>query len=298
MFKPINQKMMRKIFVTIFAGVITLSCNNPGSEKKSVSAADVLIENKGVNISYTDTGVGDTTLLFVHGWCINKTYWTGQSAYFKSRYRVVTVDLPGFGQSGKNRTVWTTEEYGRDIDSVLVKLNLINVILVGHSMAGDIVLQAAINAPERVIGLVGVDNFTTVGHVQTKVEKENFAKVIDMLKHNFTQITIQYFNEDLFSKTTADSIKKRILHDVMNADTVIAAVTIEQQDLDEVKKLTEVNKKLFLINSDVHPTDTTGFVTNKIPYRVYFVHGTGHYPMVEAPDEFNALLERVISDQK
>ena len=41
----------------------------------------------------------DTTLLFVHGWCINKEYWKEQSAYFCDNYKVVTLDLPGFGQS-------------------------------------------------------------------------------------------------------------------------------------------------------------------------------------------------------
>ena len=149
---------MKFTFVALLFIIIAvqISCSQKSSNQYKK------ISDQGVNIAYTDTGKGDTTLLLVHGWCLNRSYWANQVSYFSKKYRVVTIDLPGFGQSGKNRTVWTPETYGRDVDSVIAQLNLKNVILVGHSMAGDIVLQAAVNAPDKVIGLVGVDNFKGV----------------------------------------------------------------------------------------------------------------------------------------
>jgi pimeloyl-ACP methyl ester carboxylesterase len=36
-------------------------------------------------------------LLFVHGWCINKSYWESQMKYFRDKYTVVAMDLPGHG---------------------------------------------------------------------------------------------------------------------------------------------------------------------------------------------------------
>jgi len=255
----------------------------------------VKITDQGVNIAYTDNGTGDTTLLFVHGWCINKSYWTNQVNYFSKKYRVVTVDLPGFGQSGKNRKVWTPEAYGRDIDSAMAQLDLKNVILIGHSMAGDIVLQAAVNAPDRVIGLVGVDNFKNLGHVQTIHDKADYAQAIDSLRHHFKRLAFEYVNQALFYKTTADSIKKRVLDDVAKADTVIAAACLEETDFNETKQLVAAEKKLYLINSDYTPTDTTGFKTYNIPYQVFYIHATGHFPMIEKPKEFNLLLGQIIA---
>ncbi|MDB4902372.1 MAG: Pimeloyl-ACP methyl ester carboxylesterase [Mucilaginibacter sp.] len=269
---------------------IESSCTNIHKDAKPLKITD-----KGVNIAYTDNGKGDTTLLFVHGWCINKTYWTNQVKYFGDKYRVVTVDLPGFGESGKNRNEWTTEAFGRDIDSVMVQLNLKNVILVGHSMAGDIILQAAVNAPEGVIGLVGVDNFKNLGHVQTTQDKADYNHAIDSLKHHFRQITFEYFNQSLFYKTTTGQIRKRVLNDVANADTVIAAACMEENDFDEIKQLSAIKKKLYLINSDYTKTDTTGFKVNHIPYQVFIIHATGHFPMIEKPQEFNILLRQIIS---
>jgi pimeloyl-ACP methyl ester carboxylesterase len=270
---------------------IQSSCTNNHKDKKPIKITD-----KGVNIAYTDNGKGDTTLLFVHGWCINKTYWASQVKYFGNKYRVVTVDLPGFGESGKNRKVWDTEAFSRDIDSVNSQLNLKNVILIGHSMAGHIVLQAAIDKPQNVVGLVGVDNFKeTGGPVPTKKDTADYKQAIDQLKHHFKHTAFDYVNTSLFYKTTADSIKKRVLNDVAKADSVIAVACLELDNFNEAKKLKEVKKKLYLINSDYTKTDTTGFKINHIPYQVFIIHATGHFPMIEKPKEFNTLLRQIIS---
>jgi len=269
--------------------VLTISCNKP-------KPVNVNVNDRGVKISFTDSKIGDTTLLFVHGWCINKSYWNNQVNYFSSKYRVVTFDMPGFGQSGKNRTDWSTEAYGQDVDSVISQLKLKNVILIGHSMAGDIVLQAAVNNPE-VIGLVGVDNFKNVGRLQTPAEKKDFDDAIAALKHNFKSVAIPYFKQDLFSKTTSQVIQTRILNDVAHADTTIATEAMEQGNaFDELVKLHQLKRKLYLINSNVHPADTTGFIKNGIPYQLLYIHGTGHFPMIESPAGFNLLLDKVIKD--
>jgi pimeloyl-ACP methyl ester carboxylesterase len=286
---------MKKISCLLLTGLL-FACNSPQpASDPGIPSQKVIIEDQGVNIAYTDTGKGDTTLLFVHGWCIDKGYWSDQVAFFGHRYRVVTVDLPGFGQSGKNRTVWTTEMFGRDIDSVMARLNLKNVILVGHSMAGHIVLQAAVNAPDRVIGLVGVDNFKNVGQTQTPQEKAQMIKVLDMMQHNFRQLTAQYVSQSLFYTTTADSIRKRVLNDVASADSNIAVACLQPDDFNEVGELTRAKMKLNIISSDVKPTDTTGFKAHQLPYQVWYIHATGHYPMIEKPAEFNSLLEQAIT---
>jgi pimeloyl-ACP methyl ester carboxylesterase len=274
--------------------VLQFSCNN----KPKDSTGDnnpIKISDQGVNIAYSDSGKGDTTLLFVHGWALNRSYWSNQVKYFEKKYRIVTIDLPGFGQSGKNRTVWNTEVYGRDVDTVISQLHLRNVILIGHSMAGDIVLQAAVNSPDKIIGLVGVDNFKSVGHVETPQEKKEYTVAINEMKHHFKQVATQWFNQNLFYKTTADSIKTRILNNITKADSVIATACIQDDDFNEVKQLIASKKKLYLINSDYTPTDTIGLKANHIPYQVFYIHATGHFPMVEKPQEFNTALSGLLS---
>jgi pimeloyl-ACP methyl ester carboxylesterase len=299
-------KSLFNLLVVFILSVAILSCNQ--SEKKTdadqsdMLAVDtpVAISNNGVNIAYTDTGKSDTTILFIHGWAINKGYWVDQVSYFGKKYRVVTMDLPGFGQSGKNRDKWDTETYGSDVNAVIKTLGLKNVILVGHSMSGDIALQAAVDNPTAILGLVGIDNFKNVGAPQSPNTAKEYAAAIAEMKRNFKKIAFQYFNQSLFSNTTSADIKKRILNDVAQTDSTIAIASMEQQDLsfDEAAKLKQAGKKLYLINSDVTPTVTKYLSAKNIPFQVYYTKGTGHYAMIENPEEFNGLLDKVIADIK
>jgi pimeloyl-ACP methyl ester carboxylesterase len=270
--------------VPLFWATLFLACNHPGPS----------VNNQGVPIAYTDTGKGDTTLLFVHGWCLNRTYWSNQVAFFKDRYRVVAVDLPGFGESGKNREDWTPGAFGGDIDSVMSQLHLRNVVLVGHSMAGDIVVQAALHAPDRVIGLVGVDNFKHVG-AETTEEKNEDAMAITLLKQQFREAAFQLFQQTLFYETTPDSIRKRILTDVANTDSVIATACLAHLSTDETGPLAAYGGKLYLINSDYTTTDTAALRAARIPYEISYIRGTGHFPMVEKPAVFNERLQGVLA---
>jgi pimeloyl-ACP methyl ester carboxylesterase len=171
-----------------------------------------------------------------------------------------------------------------------------HVILIGHSMAGHIVLEAAIHAPGKVIGLVGVENFKHVGHVQSPEEKAGYAQGIEQLKYNFHGIATQYFTQALFAPTTPADVKQRILKDVAYVDTSIAAACMAPDDFDEAAKLATAGKKLYLINSDTKPTDTTGLTAHLLPFQLLSIHDTGHFPMVEKPGDFNVMLDQALSE--
>jgi pimeloyl-ACP methyl ester carboxylesterase len=289
-----------RLFSAIALASLTFACGNAQQEKKDNSTdAHAHIQNNGIPISYTDTGSGDTTLLFVHGWCINKGYWSDQVSFFDKKYRVVAMDLPGYGESGKNRSKWDTYTFATDVNAVVDQLKLKNIIVVGHSMSGDIVLQAAINQPEKIIGIVGVDNFKSAGAPPTTAkQKKEIADAIAAMKKDFKQVAFQWFNEGLFYKTTSKPVKDRILNDVAHADTAAAIGSMAQQAYDEVPALAKLKKKLYLINSDYQPNDTTWLVKNELPFKLFIVHATGHFPMVEAPAAFNNQMEKVMADIK
>lgn len=54
----------------------------------------------GVPIRYTVQGKGDTALVFIHCWGCNRQLWDNQVSLFARTHRVVTIDLPGHGESG------------------------------------------------------------------------------------------------------------------------------------------------------------------------------------------------------
>jgi pimeloyl-ACP methyl ester carboxylesterase len=289
-------------FLLLNLGLALFSCHDPArNSNQSAVKEKVNLVSDHVRIDYTDTGTGDTTLLFVHGWCINKTYWADQLPHFEKRYRVVTIDLPGYGMSGKNRKVWNTAAFGRDIKNVITQLNLKNVVLIGHSMAGDIVLQGALSAPNKVIAIVGVDNFKSAGvdfKGDTVKAKKEYESAIMAMKKDFKKLAFAWFKQDLFSKSTSQAIKDRVLNDVAHTDPNIAIACQEPDSFSETAALLKYKKTLYLINSDYQPTDTTGMIAKHIPYKLFTVHNTGHFPMVEKPAEFNEQLDRVMATIK
>jgi pimeloyl-ACP methyl ester carboxylesterase len=284
---------MKLIYLLIPAIFILNACNS--TEKKddrpAVTVNDILID-------YNQCGNGDTTLLFVHGWCINKEYWSDQEKYFCSRYKVVSIDLPGFGNSGKNRSNWTFEQYASDINEFIKAANLKNVILIGHSMSGDILLKTDTQYPESVIGIVGIDNLHKPGIKNTDGETKQIEDFFAMMDSSFSGTVEAYTKASLFPASADSSIVNRVVSDFKRNDPVIAIkvlrslVDVSQQERDMMQQL---KHKLYLVNSDMNPTQIDSLKKYcKSSAEVVYVKGTGHYPMIEKPDEFNKALEKVI----
>jgi len=284
------------LLATMLATVI-VSCNNTSKSAKDGSIKPV-VYNHGVKIAYADTGSHDTTLLFVHGWAINKSYWEDQIRHFAPQYRIVAMDMGGFGESGKNRNSWTTNDFAQDVDSVIKVLDLKKVILIGHSMAGDIVLQAAIDNPDQVVGLIGIDNFKSPGAPSSPDAKKQYEAAMLELKKHFKQTVADWFNKQLFYKTTSQQVRQRVMNDVNHADSSIAIASLADTTFSELPKLEQAKKKLYVLGSDVSRVDTTYMSKGKVSFKIYTVHATGHYPMIEKPGEFNSQLGKILEDIK
>ncbi len=137
-------------------------------------------------ISYYDTENGTTTLLFIHGAFIDKKYWKEQLNYFSPDYRVIALDLAGHGKSSTNRKYWTIESYGKDVSKLIEKLDLKDIILIGHSIGGDIMLETINNNENKIIGIIGVDYFKNIGF---ELPKDAVDGLITNLKNDFAGTT-------------------------------------------------------------------------------------------------------------
>jgi pimeloyl-ACP methyl ester carboxylesterase len=282
-----------KINLILLPAIVMFSCTTPAVKKENVN-----VKVNDVAIAYNQCGNGDTTLLFVHGWCINKEYWNDQSVYFCNRYKVVTLDLPGFGRSDKNRTDWTFEQYADDINEFIKTEKLKNVILVGHSMSGDILLLMDTKYPESVIGIVGIDNLKGPGVKLLEEESKQVEGFFSMMDSSFSGTVEVYTRQTLFLPTADTSIVNRVVKDFKTNDSVIAMkvlrslLDVSQKERDMMQQLKHT---LYLVNSDGDTTHIDSLKKYcKASAEVVYVHGTGHYPMVEKPAEFNAALEKIL----
>src|SRR5256714_10023662 len=129
----------------------------------SLVAQPIVSESKFVEIDhlkvhYTNYGKGDTALFCVHGWACDETVWTEQAPALAEKIRVITIDLPGHGQSEKPQTIeYNKDLYIRAIDAVMSDANVKSVILVGHSNGTPFVRHFYRKFPDKVKALVVVE---------------------------------------------------------------------------------------------------------------------------------------------
>jgi pimeloyl-ACP methyl ester carboxylesterase len=254
---------------------------------------DQVLSEDNVVINYDVRGKGEPSLVFVHGWCCDRRYWTYQVPYFARRYRVVTIDLAGHGISGYNRRIWTIEAFAGDVKAVVEKLDLERVILIGHSMGGYVILEAARCMPDRVVGLVGVD---TLHNVETKYPRKQIKEFIDGFKEDFKGNT-QEFVRDMFPAGSDPNIVEKIVEDMSSAPPGVGISSLWGYFRYNVTEaLKQVKVPLYCINSDLLETNIEANRRHAESFDVKLMPKIGHFIMIEDPDTFNRLLDEVICE--
>ena len=250
----------------------------------------------GVPIHFQVQGHGEPALVFIHGWSADLSYWEKQLAHFKETYTVVAPDLAGHGDSGIERKDWTVEAYSGDVEAVVKNLDLDSVILIGHSLGGLVMIEAACRIQERVKGLIGVD---TLVDFEMSLPQDEIDGWIEAFRSDFVQSTEGYVRS-LFPQSADPEIVEKVVADMVAAPSVVGIGTLQgffdysKHRLREAAQ--QIKVPLTCINSDMHPTEVD--INRKyIPsFKVKIMTGVGHFPMVEDPETLNRLLDEAVGE--
>lgn len=103
----------------------------------------VYVESKdGTSIKYDKHGNGDHALILIHGWVNNRTVWDHEKNALSDKYKVISFDLRGHGESDPvTEEKISLESFSQDIDAILEKEDIETYTLIGHSMGGMIALH-------------------------------------------------------------------------------------------------------------------------------------------------------------
>ncbi len=124
------------------------------------------VEVDGVVVAYVDLGEGSgPPLLLVHGLGSWMDFWAHNVEALAQDHRVLVVDLPGYGRSGRPDAPYHPPWYAEVLVGLLDALAVDEAVWVGHSMGGQVSLTAALEHPERVAALVlaapaGIESFS------------------------------------------------------------------------------------------------------------------------------------------
>lgn len=248
----------------------------------------------GVKIRYYEHGRGEPPIIFVHGFASDHWDWEFQAVHFADKHRVVVVELAGFGASGNQRENWTMGMFGEDVVSVIEHLNLDDVVLVGQSMGGAVILEAAERIPEKIRGLVPVDMFQ---NVEAKYPVENIDQRIERVMERVRHPEREEIRK-AFKREVDPIIIDRIIHCFESSSRIGWEPAIRDlgrwlnQDL--ISALEEIKLPIICINSDNQETHVEIGRKYTPLFDAVVIENTGHAVMLDAPDEFNRALEKVV----
>ncbi|MFO7607989.1 MAG: alpha/beta hydrolase [Candidatus Krumholzibacteriia bacterium] len=290
------RKLTLTAMVCLFlAGVAAPGATGAATDGAAAVRQAVVTAADGVPIHYTVQGAGEPAVVFIHGWSCDGGYWAGQVEVFGATHRVVAVDLAGHGASGTGRADHTIEAFGRDVAAVLEAEGIDDAVLVGHSMGGPVAVEAALAAPARVRGVIGIDNFQDLGMVPTE---EQIAGFTGMMQADFSG-TVEPWVRGMFPAGADSALVAQVAGDMAAASPAVgisALGNLLRWFGRTAERLGALPVNLTTVSGDLRPTDTEGNRTVVPGFAVRIVPGTGHFPMLEKTDEFNAALAAAVAE--
>jgi pimeloyl-ACP methyl ester carboxylesterase len=269
----------------MFTSVLVLMAMPPGSDVKPVSQFAKLDD---LRIHYQSRGAGPATIVFVHGWTCDLTFWQAQETAFASQARVLLIDLPGHGKSDKPRIDYTMDLFAKSIDAVLKDARVESAVLVGHSMGAPVVRQFYRHFPRKTQALVLVD-----GSLVSFLKKDDLERAVERLSGPDYEKRMGESIERLFVAQTPEELRKRIRAVMLATPSQVATSALRGLCDPAIGKddPIEVPVQTIAVKSRKWPDGYKDYLDKIAPKRDERVmEGVGHFLMMEKPQEFNALM--------
>lgn len=255
----------------------------------------VVLSQDGTPISYEVYGKGEPTLVFVHGWSCDARYWRNQVQQFSLKHRVITLDLAGHGHSGLGRAKYTMLSFGQDVQAVTEATGSHHVILIGHSMGGAVIAEAARLMPNRVIGLIGID---TLENIEYPMAGEELRNMIAPLEKDFRDGSRKFVAEMILPGTDPQ-LREWILSDISAAPPAVALSAMNEMMSQYVTGeaatiFDKIRIPVVTVNGELWPINYEANRRHMFSFDAIVLKGADHFLMLDRPEEFNRALAKAI----
>jgi pimeloyl-ACP methyl ester carboxylesterase len=163
--------------------------------------------NQQRKAAVSDSGGTGPALVFLHGFCESKAIWQDFVTPLTADYRVILIDLPGFGGNDAPRDDYSMESGAAAVQQVLADLQLEKSLVIGHSMGGYVALALAEKYPQLLAGLV---LFHSSALADTEEKKDNRNKTIAFIHKQGVDKFMDTFVAPLFYEGNREAKKDAI----------------------------------------------------------------------------------------
>jgi pimeloyl-ACP methyl ester carboxylesterase len=245
----------------------------------------------GLRLYYERAGTGEPELLFVHGWCCDRTAFRPQFEHFAQTHVVTALDLRGCGESDRPADGYTIPDFAEDVAKFCAHVGIDKPVVAGHSLGGMIAVELAARYPSLPSALVLVDPGPINPLPETVEFFREFAEQLDGPDgEEVRRLYVQDMGalDEGLAQWIADlmcgvplSIAAAVIHGVnaWNGGDALAACAVPT---------------LMLRSTLGAKPDAVRLRAIKPDLQVGVTVGAGHFHQLEVPEQVNAMIERFL----
>lgn len=247
-------------------------------------------------LKYKESGTG-FPLLLIHGFCESKELWKDFQQVLSKNYRVISLDLPGFGESPLKKKEITLEYMAEKVNDLLVHLEVDQCVMIGHSLGGYVTLAFAEKYEQK---LKGMGLFHSSAFPDSPEKRKSRNKTIEFIEKNGSEVYAESFVSGLFHEPNRDQLKE-----VIEWVTAMAAATPKESIIATTKAMRDRKNRidvlknikapvLFIVgeNDPAIPLDASLEQVSMPAKSVkHILSETGHMGMFEKKEETLKIVE-------
>lgn len=255
-----------------------------------------LIKNiGGLDINYTDRGEGDIVVV-LHGWGSNITLHEHMIGILQRKYRVLAMDMPGFGESAEPEEPWCVDDYVDFVLEFLKDYAPKKVTLIGHSFGGRVIIKLCSRTlPFEIDKVILIDS---AGVMPKKTFKQKTKQsVYKATKSVYSSAVVQ----KMFPDALENLRKKNGSADYNAASPIMrqTLVKVVNEDLTELMPNVKAPTLLVWGTLDDATPLSDALVMEKLMPEAGLVkfEGAGHYSFLDCREQFGRVLASFMNIQ-
>lgn len=297
--------MTRAAGLLAVLGVAATGCLSFHAEPIADARAEAtFLTLRGTPVHFVDEGPrGAPAVVLIHGFASSIGVWTGVREALRERYRVLALDLKGFGRSGRPEGDYSPQEQARLVLALMDARSVHRAALVAHSYGSSVALQVALLAPDRVERVALYDAWVYSDQLPTSFHWARAAGVGEIIFGAFydqrteDKIARAFFDPERIPQALVDTVEEQLARPGTRA-AALAAVRAMRYERQEAR-YGEITQPVLLLWGREDAVTTLEFgerLANDLPEAELAVFPRcGHFPMIEARHASTGRLRRFLA---
>ena len=272
---------MNKLMISLIAIVFASCAHAPVSGPVTTPNGTIYVD---------DGGRGGLPVLFIHGNGADSSQWEAQLAHLRTTRRAVAIDLPGMWRSAPAaHGDYSLKANADAVDAAMSSIGLTRFVVVGHSYGGAVAATYAATHPEKVAAVIYADSAASVPAMSPQMQK-----FVDALRADRMKVTRMWFAPML--KPSSQAVQDRDYATVEKSTVdAFAGALVGMAGYDAKSVVNAYHGPRFVIAASEIETPAS-FRPQFPDLPAIKIAGTGHWLMLDKPDEFNAALDKFLAE--